>query len=186
MQMQRQTFDSMSCAASGCYPSHVGSAKVDQLNRKLSAHTTPRCVVDLFRKHFGVQLIGGDNDGVTPLMVLIKHNNFALVRELLSTYGGVIASLFDTKGETAAHYAVRYLLDRDAKAMLELLISYGAPAAHVSSRGETPLNLARVLEQHETAAFLQRCTVEPTQVDLPPYGGCIVIEEDYMYLQEQN
>uniref|UniRef100_A0A1I8I5U3 ANK_REP_REGION domain-containing protein n=3 Tax=Macrostomum lignano TaxID=282301 RepID=A0A1I8I5U3_9PLAT len=72
----------------------------------------------------------------TPLMFAIYHGHLPLAKCLLDHGADVGAA--DMSGWTALHWAV----NREAKAAVELLISYGANPERKSMRGETPLDLA--------------------------------------------
>ena len=129
---------------------------VAQFNAALAGDTTLERFNRLLQRFPGLQLVSGDERGVTPLMALVKRNNYLLVDHVLSTYGASLAELCDLNGETAAHYAARLADDQDALRMMTLLHSRYAPMNVCSYRDETPLEIALFCELSRTASLLSK------------------------------
>lgn len=153
-------------------------------NRALTETTT----VDEFNRLLslspGVQLIDGDVDGVSPLMRLVRLDNFELTHHLLRTHGPVLAAMCDRRGETAAHYAVRFLTDERCEMFLELLYAFGAQLNIRSLiRNETPLVLAELFTHTRSVQLLRKLPItkwHEVLVDRPDEEtvDCVVIEDD--------
>lgn len=129
---------------------------VAQFNAALAGDTTLERFNRLLQRFPGLQLVSGDERGITPLMTLVKRNNYTLVDHVLSTYGASLAELCDLNGETATHYAVRLADDEDALRMTALLYSRRAPINVCSYRDETPLEIALFCELSKTAILLSK------------------------------
>lgn len=127
---------------------------VAQFNAALASDTTLERFNRLLQRFPGLQLVTGDERGVTPLMALVKCNNYSLVDHVLCTYGASLADLCDVNGETAAHYAARLPDDEDARRMMELLHLRCAPMNVCSYRDETPWRIASFCELSRTANLL--------------------------------
>lgn len=139
---------------------------VAQFNGALASDTTLERFNRLLQRFPGLQLVSGDERGVTPLMTLVKHNNYTLVDHVLSTYGASLAELCDLNGETVAHYAVRLVDDEDALRMTTLLHLRYAPMNVCSHRNETPLEIALFCELSRTTSLLMKlCTPRVSDSD---------------------
>jgi ankyrin repeat protein len=92
----------------------------------------------------GAEVDMPDNEGLTPIMVLIKRGNTLEIRRYLTSLrvsllkSGADPNRQDYNGNTALHHAVMANL-RDA---IPLLINYGASVNVKNNDGQTPLDLA--------------------------------------------
>lgn len=161
-------------------------ARVDDrlavFNSTLRATTSVDEFQQLLRLSPSVQLIDGDENGATPLMRLVRLDNFAVAHHLLSTHGGVLAAMCDNRGETAAHYAVRYLMDERCELFLQLLYAFGAQLnAQSWQRRETPLALAELFS-HTRSVRLLRALPAPKWHEVLAESAepvdCVVIDDE--------
>jgi len=98
----------------------------------------------------GKPLDAQDHKGITPLGYAVGANRIAVVKLLLDKRANPFS--VDSTGNSGLHYAAGY----GRKELLEYLVKTGASASQQNSKGQTPLTVAKLNQQHAVIAILEQ------------------------------
>jgi len=98
----------------------------------------------------GKPLDAQDHKGITPLGYAVGANRIAVVKLLLDKRANPFS--VDSTGNSGLHYAAGY----GRKELLEYLVKTGASASQQNAKGQTPLTVAKLNQQHAVIAILEQ------------------------------